>query len=183
MIGGLIGGLVFALITVFKAQWSMWTAPLYAICEGLFLGALSGFIETQYPGIVIQAVGLTFGVFLIMLAAYKFKFVEVTKKFKMGLFAATGGVGILYLVSIVLGFFGIQIPFIHEGGLFGIAFSTAVVIIAALNLILDFDMIERGNQEGWPKYMEWYSAFGLMVTLIWLYIEILRLLMKIRGRD
>lgn len=180
MWGGAIGGLVVALVTVFKKPWSPYTAPLYAVLEGLFLGGISAFFEQQFQGIVFQAVGLTFGTLFTLLAAYQTGLIQVTQKFRTGVMAATGGVAVFYLLSFVLGMFGVQIPLIHSSGLFGIGFSVVVVIIAALNLVLDFDFIYRGAQANAPKYMEWFAAFGLMVTLIWLYIEILRLLSKIR---
>jgi uncharacterized YccA/Bax inhibitor family protein len=179
---GVIGGLVFALVTVFKKEWAGVTAPLYALCEGTFLGALSGMLETMFPGIAIQAVGLTFGTCFIMLLAYRSGLIRATRKFTIGVIAATGGITLVYLVTMVLSFFGVQVPAIYGGGIYGILFSLAVVVIASLNLILDFDLIERGAAQGAPKYMEWYGAFGLMVTLIWLYIEMLRLLAKLRAR-
>jgi uncharacterized YccA/Bax inhibitor family protein len=183
MIGGLIGGLVLALVTVFKKEWAGFTAPGYAVCEGLVLGALSAIFELQYPGIVMQAVALTFGTLFCLLMAYKTQIIRVTEKFRLGVFVATAAIALVYLVSIVLGFFHIQVPFMVGSGLVSIGFSLFVVGIAALNLVLDFDMIERGAEAGAPKYMEWYGAFGLMVTLVWLYMEILRLLAKLRGRD
>jgi uncharacterized YccA/Bax inhibitor family protein len=183
MIGGMIGGLIAAIITIFKKEWSAYTAPLYAILEGLFLGGISAFFEAMYPGLVMQAVGLTFSVFFALLFFYKTGIIKATNKFKMGVVAATGGIGVIYLLSWILGMFGIFMPMIHGNGIFGIGFSIFVVIIAALNLVLDFDFIEKGSQSGLPKYMEWYGAFGLMVTLVWLYIEILRLLSKLASRD
>ncbi len=182
MIGGALGGLGVALLTVFKKEWSAITAPAYAILEGLFLGGLSAVMEAQFPGIVIQAVGLTFGTLFALLIAYKSGYIRATEKFKMGVVAATGGICLLYVASFAMSFFGISIPFIHSSGMFGIAFSGFVVVIAALNLVLDFDFIENGAKSSAPKYMEWYAAFGLMVTLVWLYIEILRLLAKLRDR-
>jgi uncharacterized YccA/Bax inhibitor family protein len=183
MIGGAIGGMIVALVTVFKKSWSMVTAPLYALLEGLVLGGLSAILEAQYSGIVIQAVALTFGVFFCLLLVYTSRLIKVTQNFRLGIAAATGGIFLVYLASFVLGFFGINIPLIHESGLIGIGFSLFVVIIAALNLVLDFDFIENGAAQGAPKYMEWYGAFGLLVTLVWLYIDILRLLAKLRSRD
>jgi len=183
MMGGIIGGLIFSLITIFAKQWSAFTSPVYAICEGLFLGGISAMLEAQWPGIVIQAVALTGGTLLALLLAYKSRLVKATENFKLGIVAATGGICLIYLLTIVLGFFNIQIPYIHQSGPIGILFSLFVVVIAALNLVLDFDFIEQGAQSGAPKYMEWYGAFGLMVTLVWLYLEILRLLAKLRSRD
>lgn len=183
MMGGLVGGFIMALVTIFKKEWSPVTAPVYALLEGLVLGGISAIFEHSYPGIAIQAVGLTFGTLFVMLVAYKTGVIRATEKFKIGVLAATGGIALLYFVEMILGmFFHIQVPMIHQSGPWGIAFSLFVVVIAALNLVLDFDMIETGVQNGAPKYMEWYGAFGLMVTLIWLYLEILRLLGKARRR-
>lgn len=182
IIGGALGGFIVALITVFKKAWAPVTAPLYALLEGLVLGGISSVLEGRYPGIVIQAVGLTFGTLFGLLFAYKSGMIKATENFKLGVVAATGGIAAVYLVSILLGLFGIRMPFIHESGVIGIGFSLFVVIVAALNLVLDFDFIESGAAQGAPKFMEWYAAFGLMVTLIWLYIEILRLLSKMRSR-
>ncbi|MFH0803260.1 MAG: Bax inhibitor-1/YccA family protein [bacterium] len=179
---GAIGGFVVAMVTIFKKEWAPVTAPIYALLEGLLLGGLSSMFESMYPGIVIQAVALTFGTLFCLLMAYTSGFIRATENFKLGVVAATGAIMLLYLVSFILGFFGIRIGFIHEGGPIGIVFSLFVVVIAALNLVLDFDFIEQGTRNGAPKYMEWYGAFGLMVTLIWLYIEILRLLSKLRSR-
>jgi uncharacterized YccA/Bax inhibitor family protein len=182
MIGGLIGGFIVALVTIFKRQWSPLTAPIYALLEGLVLGGISAIFEKSYPGVAIQAVGLTFGTLFVMLLAYKSGIIRATQGFKLGVIAATGGIAVFYLVEMVLGFFHVQVPAINGSGLIGIGFSLFVVVIAALNLVLDFDMIETGVQNGAPKYMEWYGAFGLMITLIWLYLEILRLLGKARRR-
>ena len=182
-LGGAIGGFILAMVTVFKKTWSPVTAPLYALVEGFFLGAISAVFELKYPGIVFQAVVLTFGTLGALLAAYRSGLIRATENFKLGVVAATGGIALVYLASIALGFFGIKIPLIHESGLVGIGFSLFVVVIAALNLVLDFDFIESGVEAGAPKYMEWYGAFGLMVTLVWLYIEFLRLLAKLQSRD
>jgi uncharacterized YccA/Bax inhibitor family protein len=181
LVGG-IGGFIVALITVFKKAWSPVTAPIYALLEGMVLGGISSIFEAQYTGIVIKAVGLTFGTLFGLLLAYKSGLVRATERFKLGVVAATGGIALFYFITIVLGFFHIQIPYIYGNGLIGIGFSLLVVVIAALNLVLDFDFIEQGVAHGVPRYMEWYSAFGLMVTLIWLYLEILRLLSKIGSR-
>ncbi len=183
MWGGLIGGLVLAMITIFKKEWSPITAPLYALVEGFFLGAISAMFNHMYEGIVMQAVLLTFGTLFALLFAYRSGLVKATENFKLGVVAATGGVFLVYMASMVLGFFGINIPMIHESGLVGIGFSLVVVVIAALNLVLDFDFIETGVEQGAPKYMEWYGAFGLMVTLVWLYVEFLRLLSKLQSRN
>ncbi|MEX0702470.1 MAG: Bax inhibitor-1/YccA family protein [Planctomycetales bacterium] len=184
MIGGLIGGLVLALVTIFKKEWAPVTAPLYAVAEGLFLGVISAMYNQMfYPGIVLQAVCLTFGTLFALLIAYQSGIIKATENFKLGVVAATGGIMLVYLLSLVLSFFGTTIPLIHGNGLIGIGFSLFVVVIAALNLVLDFDFIEHGAEQGAPKYMEWYGAFGLMVTLVWLYLEILRLLAKLSSRD
>ncbi len=182
MIGGAIGGLIFALITAFKPKWAPVTAPIYAALQGLFIGAISAFAESRFPGIVLQAVGLTFGTLFALLGAYRSGLIKATENFKLGVCAATGGIMLIYMATFILGMFGVQIPFIHGSGLFGIGFSAFVVVIAALNLVLDFDFIENGADNGAPKYMEWVGAFGLMVTLVWLYIEILHLLTKLRSR-
>lgn len=183
MWGGLIGGLILALVTIFKKTWAPVSAPLYALFEGFFLGAISAVFEARYPGIVFQAVLLTFGTLFALLMAYRSGLIKATENFKLGVVAATGGIALVYLATIVLGFFNIQIPLIHESGLVGIGFSLFVVVIAALNLVLDFDFIESGVDAGAPKYMEWYGAFGLMVTLVWLYVEFLRLLSKLQSRN
>jgi uncharacterized YccA/Bax inhibitor family protein len=182
MMIGVFGGLIMALVTTFKKEWSPITAPIYALLEGLFLGGLSAILEMRFPGIAIQAVGLTFGTCFCLLAAYRSGMIRATRKFTIGIVAATGGICLVYLLNMVIGLFGIQVPGIFGGGPVGILFSLIVVVIAALNLILDFSFIEQGVQNGAPKYMEWYSAFGLMVTLVWLYLEILRLLSKLRSR-
>lgn len=181
VLGGAIGGFVVAMVTIFKKTWAPVTAPLYAALEGVFIGAISATFEQRFPGIVMQAVGLTFGTLAALLMAYRSGLIKVTENFKLGVVAATGGIFLLYLVNIVMGFFGTSMPFIHDSGLVGIAFSGFVVVIAALNLVLDFDFIEKGVEQGAPKYMEWFAAFALMVTLVWLYLEILRLLSKTRN--
>ena len=183
MIGGGIGGLVLALITIFKPVWSPYTAPVYAICEGLLLGGLSASFNAIYPGIVMQAVGLTFAILFTMLFAYKSGIIKVTQKFRTGIIAATGGIFLFYMATWILSMFGVNMGFALGNSLVSIGISLFVVVIASLNLVLDFDFIERGAQSGAPKYMEWYGAFGIMVTLIWLYLEILRLLAKISSRD
>jgi uncharacterized YccA/Bax inhibitor family protein len=180
-IGGAIGGLIVALITVFKKTWAPVTAPLYAGLEGLFLGGISAYYEAQFPGIVLQAVVLTFGTLGALLMAYRSGLIKATENFKLGVVAATGGIFILYLINFVMGFFGHSMGFIHDSGWLGIGFSAVVVIVAALNLVLDFDFIEEGAEQGAPKYMEWYAGFGLVVTLVWLYLEMLRLLSKLRD--
>ncbi len=181
LVGG-IGGFVVALITVFNKKIAGITAPIYALLEGLVLGGISAMVEARYPGLVIQAVFLTFGTLFSLLVLYKSGFIKVTENFKLGIIAATGGIMLVYMVSFILGLFGVNVGLIHGNGLISIGFSLFVVVIAALNLVLDFDFIENGASQGAPKYMEWYAAFGLMVTLIWLYIEILRLLVKLQNR-
>jgi uncharacterized YccA/Bax inhibitor family protein len=183
MLGGLIGGFICAMVTVFKKEWSPVTAPIYALLEGLALGGLSAVLDLRYPGIAIQAVSLTFGTLFVLLLAYRSGLIQVTQKFRLGIVAATGGIMVFYLLEMVLGFFGIQFTSINGSGPIGIGFSLIVVAVAALNLVLDFDFIERGVNYGAPKYMEWYGAFGIMVTLVWLYLEILRLLSKLRSRN
>lgn len=179
--GGLIGGLIAGIVMMFKPSAAPIAAPIYAACEGLFLGAISGLISGQFQGIVLQAAMLTVGVLAAMLLAYSSGLVRATEKFKMGVLAATGAVCMVYLATWILGMFGIGVPYIHAAGPIGIGFSVVVIIIAALNLVLDFDMIETGARTGAPKYMEWYTAYGLLVTLVWLYIEIVRLLIKLRS--
>ena len=182
LIVGMIGGLVVGFITAFKMEWSPVTAPLYCVLQGLFLGIFSAIFEQKFPGIVFQAVSLTFGTLASLLLAYQTGLIKATENFKLGVTAATGGIMLIYLINFVMSLFGSGIPYIHESGTFGILFSLFVVVIAALNLVLDFDFIENGVEQKAPKYMEWYAAFGLLVTLIWLYIEILRLLAKMRSR-
>lgn len=182
MIGGLIAGLVFAIATIFKKEWSPITAPLYALAEGLALGGISASLEKAYSGIAIQALGLTFGVTLVMLMLYTSRILRATPKFTMGVIAATGAIFLVYVVDIVLRFFGHQVPLLNSSGPWGIGISVVIVIVAALNLILDFGFVETGVHAGAPKYMEWYGAFGIMVTLVWMYIEMLRLLAKMRER-
>lgn len=183
---GAIGGLVVAIVMMFKKEWAPWLAPAYALLEGLFVGAISAYYNfafaAQAPGIVINAVGLTFGTAIAMYLLYSFKIIKATEKFRAVIITATAGIAVFYMLAWALGFFGIQIPFLHEGSAMGIGFSVFVVALAALNLILDFDMIERGAELGAPKYMEWYGAFGLLVTIVWLYLEILRLLSKISRK-
>ena len=182
-LGGLVVGFIAALVICFRHTWAPALAPVYALAEGLFLGGVSASLEVSYPGIVIQAVGGTFGTLLGLLLAYQSGLVRATENFKLGIVAATGGICLVYLISMIGGFFGFPVPFIHEAGPIGIGFSLVVVVIAALNLVLDFDFIEQAADRGAPKYLEWYGAFALMVTLVWLYMEILRLLSKLRSRD
>jgi uncharacterized YccA/Bax inhibitor family protein len=181
LLGG-IGGFIAAIVTVFKKEWSPVTAPVYAALEGLVLGGLSALLETKYPGIVMQSVGLTFATLAAMLIAYRTGLIQATEKFKLGVVAATGAIALYYVVGLVLSFFHVAMPFLQGNSTASIVVSGVIVVVAALNLILDFDFIETGVAAGAPKYMEWYGAFGLMVTLIWLYLEILRLLAKSRSR-
>lgn len=178
-IGG-IGGFVMALLTIFIKKIAAYTSPIYAVLEGVAIGGISAFYEAQFPGIVIQAVGLTFGTLACLLLAYRSGLIRPSENFKLGVVAATGAIALLYVVNMVMGFFGHSIGFIHDSGPIGIGFSVVVVAVAALNLVLDFDFIEEGVAKGAPKYMEWYGAFGLLVTLVWLYLELLRLLSKMR---
>lgn len=180
--GGAIGGFIIAMVTIFKKEWSPITAPIYAGLEGLFLGGISLQYANMYDGIVFNAVLLTIGVFAAMLMAYRSGLIKVTKRLRMGIVAATGGIALVYIASFILSFFGINISLIHGSGLMGIGFSLIVVGVAAFNLVLDFDMIEKGAQAKAPEYFEWYASFGLMITLVWLYIELLRLLSKLQRR-
>ena len=182
LVGG-IGGFICAMVTIFKKEWSPVTAPIYALLEGLLLGGLSALFKVRYPGIAIQAVSLTFGTLFVLLVAYSSGLIKVTQKFRLGIVAATGGIMVFYLLQMLLGLFGFRFLAVNGSGPIGIAFSLFVVAIAALNLVLDFDFIEQGVNFGAPKYMEWYGAFGIMVTLVWLYLEILRLLSKMRSRN
>ena len=181
MMLGAFGGFIMAMITIFNKKGAPITAPIYAVCQGLFLGGISAIFELRYPGIVIQAITLTFGTLFCLLMAYKSGLIKATENFKLGIVAATGAVCLIYVVDMIMGFFHSSITMVHSNGTFGIIFSVIVVAIAALNLVIDFDFIEKGAEMGAPKYMEWYGAFGLMVTLIWLYMEILRLLVKLQG--
>ncbi len=180
---GAFGGFVIAMVTVFKKEWAPVTAPVYALLEGLVLGGISAVFDFRYPGVAFQAIGLTFGTLLVLLMAYSSGWIKVTDKLRLGIVAATGGIMLFYLAEMILGFFHVQFLAINGAGPLGIIFSLFVCGIAALNLVLDFDFIEQGVAYGAPKYMEWYGAFGIMVTLVWLYLEILRLLSKMRSRN
>lgn len=180
---GLIGGFISSLVIIFKPTLASYISPVYSILEGLFLGAISVFVNAMYPGIVVQALGLTFIVSTLMLVLYRFRVIRATERFKSVVILATAAVGVFYLIGFILSFFNVNVPLIWSASLFGIGFSVFVVVIAALNLIIDFDFIEKGADEQAPKYMEWYGAFGLMVTLVWMYIEMLRLLMKIAASN
>jgi len=183
VIGGAIGGLIMALITVFRPQSSAITAPIYAILEGLFLGGISAMFNQAYSGIVFQAILLTLGVLFTMLFLYRSGRVRATPKLRRGVIMATGAVFFSYMISWILSLFGLGFGFMHSSGPLGIVINLVIIGVAAFNLILDFDFIEQGAKASAPKYFEWYGAFGLMVTLIWLYIEILRLLSRFAGRD
>jgi uncharacterized YccA/Bax inhibitor family protein len=187
MIVGIIGGLITALAISFKPNWAGYLAPLYGLLEGLFIGGISAIMNEafakKYPGLVMQAVGLTFGVAIAMFLLYNFRIIRATEKFKSVVISATVGIGIFYLITIVLGWFGVNVGFAYDNSLLSIGISLFVVAIAALNLIMDFDMIEQGAEMGAPKFMEWYGAFGLLVTMVWLYLEMLRLLSKLGSRD
>jgi uncharacterized YccA/Bax inhibitor family protein len=181
MVGG-VAGLVACLVTVFKKEWSPVTAPIYSVCQGLALGGISASLNSVYPGVALQASLLTFGILFALLGAYRFGWIRASEKFKAVVIAATLGVGLVYLVSMVANLFGADIPFLHGSGEFAVLFSLAVIVIAAMNLIIDFSFIEEAAAASAPKYMEWYAAFGLMVSLIWLYMEILRLLSNLSRR-
>jgi uncharacterized YccA/Bax inhibitor family protein len=186
---GLIGGFIVGLIITFKPNTAKYLAPLYALLEGLMLGALSVTINqafaASYPGIVLEAVGLTLGVALAMFLLYNFRIIQPTQKFKAIMLGSIMGIGVFYLVYFLLGMFGVNLPFMNWGDAswLGIGINLFVVAIAALSLILDFERIEVGEQTGAPKEMEWYGAFGLLVTLVWLYIQILKLLSRLSSRD
>jgi|TARA_B110000908_G_scaffold79390_1_gene95154 uncharacterized YccA/Bax inhibitor family protein len=181
---GVFGGLIVAIITIFKKEWSPYTVPLYAILEGLALGSISYMFNESYEGIVVQAIGLTLGILISLLLAYRSGIIKATENFKLGVFAATGGIFLLYFVSFIMSFFGSGISVLDpsNSSLMSIGISLFIVVIASLNLVIDFDFIEEGAEKGVPKYMEWYGAFGLLVTLVWLYLEILKLLSKLRSR-
>lgn len=180
--GGMLGGFVLSLVTIFKKEWAPLTAPLYAVAEGFFLGAISLVFQQAYPGIVFQAVCLTFVTFFVMLLLYQNRVLQATDQFRTGVIGATLAIALFYLISWGLSFFGVPVSLIQGHGFLSVAFSVFVVGIAALNFILDFDLIERGTRSGVPRYMEWYGAFALMITLVWLYLEMLRLLAKLSDR-
>ncbi len=173
--------LVIAIVTIFRPRFAPITGPLYAVAEGLVLGGISRIFEYEFDGIVLQAIGLTLGVFVIMLVLYATRVIEVTKNFRLGVIAATGAIFLVYMVDLGLRFFGAEVPLINDSSPAGIAISVVIVAVAALNLVLDFDFIEQGADQRAPSYMSWYAAFGLLVTLVWLYLEILRLLAKMRS--
>lgn len=178
----ILAAFIIGLVIIFKKTTAPYLAPVYALLEGASLGALSAIFEARYPGIVMQAVLCTFGTFFALLMVYKSGLIKVTENFRLGVIAATGGIVIVYIIDMVLVYFGMSVPLIHENGVMGILFSLFVTVVAAINLVLDFDFIEKGTESGAPKYMEWYASFGLLVTLVWLYLEILRLLSKLRKK-
>ncbi len=182
VIGGAIGGLIVGIVAVFWKRAAPILAPIYAALEGLFLGGISAMFEASYPGIALQAVLCTFGVLAALLMIYMTGLIKPSENFKLGVAAATGGILLVYVFSFIFSFFSDSVMMIHQTGPIGIGFSILVIIIASLNLVLDFDFIEEGVAKGAPRYMEWYAAFGLLVTLVWLYIEFLRLLAKLRSR-
>jgi uncharacterized YccA/Bax inhibitor family protein len=178
-----IGAIALMIATILRPQWARITAPLYAVSEGVVVGAISHLYEREFDGIVLQAAGLTMGVLAVMLFLHATRIIRATEKFRMGVICATGAVCLVYVFDIVLSLFGADVPFIHDTGALGIGISLAIVVIAALNLILDFDFVERAVAAKAPKQVEWYAAFGLVVTLVWLYLELLRLLAKLQSRD
>jgi uncharacterized YccA/Bax inhibitor family protein len=180
---GIVGGLIVAIVTVFKKHWASITGPIYAVLEGLALGAISARFEIDYPGIAVQGVVLTFGTLCCLLVAYKSKVILPSENFKLGLAAGTGAIFFVYVMNFVLVRFGLPLPYLNEAGWLGIGISLFIVVIAALNLVLDFDFIESGVAQQAPRYMEWYAAFALLVTLVWLYLEMLRLLAKLLSRE
>ncbi len=182
LFGGAIGGLIIVIIASFKPALSPYLAPAYALAEGFFVGTITAYYASQFSGIVFHAVTLTISMLFLMLVIYKLQLIRVTQKFRTGIIMATGAVALVYLMSWVLSFFGINMPFLHQGGTMGILISVAIIVIAAMNLLLDFDTFEKGQEYGLPKYMEWFSAMGLLITLVWLYIEFLRLLSML-NRD
>jgi uncharacterized YccA/Bax inhibitor family protein len=179
---GALGGLVLGVIISFKATMAPYLALPYAALEGLAIGGISALLERKYPGIAIQATGLTFGVLAVLLVAYRTRLIRATERFRAIVIGATGAIALLYLLSMVLGFFHVAVPVLNDASPLGIIVSLVIVGVAALNLVLDFDLIESGVAGGAPRYMEWYAAFGLLVTLVWLYMEILRLLSKVRRQ-
>ena len=187
MMIGIFGGLITAIAISFKPNWAPYLAPAYGILEGLFIGGISAIMndafQKTYPGLVMQAVGLTFGVAIAMFLLYNFRIIRATEKFKSVIITATVGIAIFYFLSMIVRMFGVSMPFLYDSGLLGIGISLFIVAIAALNLILDFDMIEKGSESGAPKFMEWYGAFALLVTIVWLYIEILKLLSRFAKRN
>ncbi|MEN9686267.1 MAG: hypothetical protein RLZZ28_2053 [Bacteroidota bacterium] len=185
MMVGIFGGLIAALAISFKPNWAPYIAPLYGLLEGLFIGGISAILNaafaTKYPGLIMQAVGLTFGVAIAMFLLYNFRIIKVTEKFRSVMMASILGIGLFYLITMLLGFFGVNVSFMNDSSPLSIGISLVIVAVAALSLLMDFDMIEQGAERGAPKFMEWYGAFALLVTLVWLYMEILRLLSKLNS--
>lgn len=181
--GGSIGGFVIVIISTFKPQWSPILAPLYAVLEGLFVGCVSLYYATAFHGIVPQAITLTMGVFFLMLFLYQARIIRVTERFRSVLIMATVGCALFYLVMIALQFFKVPVPFMYDSSLLGIGLSVLFLSIASLNLLLDFDFIEKGSEAGAPKYMEWFAGMGLLITLVWVYLEILKLLSRFKSSD
>lgn len=180
LLGGVLLGFIIALATIFMPKWSPLTSPLYAILQGGVVGAISAIYASFYDGIIFQAILATLCVFLVMLGVYRSGLIKVTEKFRAGIVMATGGIALFYLISIVLMLFGVRVPLVFDGGPIAIGFSLVVIVIASLNFVLDFDFIEKASSGGSPKYLEWYAGFGLMITMVWLYLEMLRLLSYLR---
>jgi len=180
--GGMIVGFILAMVTVFKMTWAPFTAPPYALFQGLFLGGISALYNQQFEGIVLQAVMLTFGIMAAMLLLYQTGVIKVNDTFRTVIVSAMGGIFLVYMASFIMSFFGVQMPFLHDASPLGIGISIVIVIVASLNLAISFDLVDRGVAGGAPRFMEWYCAFSLMVALIWLYLEILRLLSKLNRR-
>lgn len=187
MIVGIVGALITGIVIAFKPNWAQYLAPAYGILQGFFIGGISAILNAafadKYPGLIMQAVGLTFGVAISIFLLYNFRIINPTQRFKSIVISATMGIAVFYLITLVLNLFGVNMSFMYDSSWLSIGISLFIVIIAALNLILDFERIEMGAEMGAPKFMEWYGAFGLMVTIIWLYIEILKLLSKLGSRD
>ena len=181
--GGAIGGLIVVVIASMKPQMSPTLAPVYAGLEGLFVGAVSAIYASAFNGIIFQAVTLTMAVFFLMLFIYKSGIIKVTGKLRTGIIMATGAIFVFYLLNWILSMFGVNMPYLHQGGWISIGISLVIVGVASLNLLLDFDNFEKGEQYGAPSYMEWFSAMGLLITLVWLYIEILRLIAIFSSND
>ena len=176
----LIGALGAAIATIIKPGWARITAPLYALLEGLVVGAISKLYESAFDGIVLQAAASTVGVLAVMLFLYATRIIKVTDKLRMGIVMATGAIALVYVLNMVLRLFGTEVPFLHDTGTVGILISVAIVAVASFNLLLDFDFVERGVAARAPKQTEWYAGFGLVLTLVWLYLELLRLLSKLQ---
>lgn len=183
-IPSVIVAFIVGIITIRKKEWAPVTVPIYGVLQGIFLGIISNMFNTLYDGIVITAISYTLCILFALLSVYRLGIIKPSENFKLGVAAATGGIAMLYLANVVMSFFGSGIPLmdINNSSMYSIGFSVFVIIIASMNLVVDFDFIEEGAEKGAPKFMEWYGAFGLMVTLIWLYLEILKLLAKMNSR-